>query len=961
MSFTSSIKNNPVSGVGIQLPPLPETPRDRLTNTTDNLKKSTNGYKYEQLTLPADREISLADHVGGPVAEMVKTDSAASGALKESADVFSRAGDMIVRAFNKIKQYDFKKNIGESFSNAKEHIAEAGEHIIRAKNMLKEGLQGLYRKEQSHDLPSKEKLKEALTTVHQECLLSLKEARAAISELSSHMDETNSNSPDLKLKTIEAENKLAEAKAKMHSVLDDTKRFIPEETEKLKDLKELKALAKNIRDSLITELDNAQKGLALVKKELEKSTKPEGGDSLITSQSEKVAEKTEGAVDKVIHPRADIEDPYKDLVEDKDIRSEAEIDKGKASSTQKEAPIKEKSLTDEEKLSLIKQFNDLAIIAKQLKDKQSIPDEGKKQKLVYSQKNGLFEAQDKGIGIGDYRGRSDQAKGTALEVNKLLRSLLKEKCFTVNDEMKLAMLNVNLKTLLGDTFAYHPAIKAEFDQIFNDINAEQQAGFPEKLAMNRTYIDHLLEKHSPLTLENIHESLFEPGQDELQEDFVKGGPWIADNGKKLTGADNLENLMDKMIAVFEGTDVGKKEMALKLLQKLVDREVINPNNGKLQQVFAAVIAGSDGNESIQASAKDIDLTIAQKKEAQAQMLTQTDSIMTYQAIGKEDINVTDKLNEIASGTLEKGEREAFIHQFAHDLTTIDANLFKSIKPSEFHGKAWEKNDKATSPNVLACIDQFNNTSHFFIDQLLQPNLAYGPYIDRKDKSEKIMESAQQRQRLAETFLEMANYMITEQTPRNYTGAMAILSALNNAAISRLAKDPDSGNKDQPANLLTKESQKLYASLSTILDPKNSYQALRDQLRQDQGKTGTASHPFIPVLIMYIGNFTLAADGNPDSNELSGINLEKAKMMANYHTSIESAQRNLSLSQELHMTGLPKALKQSPHDEEVFYNRSMNIRPRSEQADRPKSVLSGVAKAVRSRTFERRKDKIRDKT
>eukprot|EP00051_Salpingoeca_urceolata_P014836 m.189296 g.189296 ORF g.189296 m.189296 type:complete len:1239 (+) comp18204_c0_seq4:592-4308(+) len=257
-------------------------------------------------------------------------------------------------------------------------------------------------------------------------------------------------------------------------------------------------------------------------------------------------------------------------------------------------------------------------------------------------------------------------------------------------------------------------------------------------------------------------------------------------------------------------------------------------------------------------------------------------------------------------------------EVARQLTLIESELYRAIKPSELVGQMWSKEGKeVNAPHVLALIHRFNRVSQWVKRTIVEaPNL-------------------QERTDILCMFLDITQHLLELN---NFNGVMELVSALTSASIKRL--------KFTWADVSSKR-QKMLAECDDLLQSKGSWANVRAALR-------SANPPCLPYFGMYLSDITFIEDGNPDflPDESGGktdlINFGKRRLVAKitgdillyqnqaYCLSKEPAIQHYlttlsSLSEtpiELPVAGASK--KEVNAFEELIYQQSLKLEPRSAQ-------------------------------
>jgi hypothetical protein len=185
-------------------------------------------------------------------------------------------------------------------------------------------------------------------------------------------------------------------------------------------------------------------------------------------------------------------------------------------------------------------------------------------------------------------------------------------------------------------------------------------------------------------------------------------------------------------------------------------------------------------------------------------------------------------------------------EIARQMTLIEEELFRNVRPRELIGLAWTKKDKEKrAPNLLKISARFNAVSDWVKSSIVQ----------EKD--------LKKRTKIFEKFVEIA---VELGKLNNYNACMEITSALESASIFRLKKT----KAKVSAKLLAKYDE-LHASLSR----QQNYKALREAIH-------ASNPPVIPYFGMYQSDLTFIEEGNPDmlkDTDPPLINFHKRRLVA----------------------------------------------------------------------------------
>jgi len=193
-----------------------------------------------------------------------------------------------------------------------------------------------------------------------------------------------------------------------------------------------------------------------------------------------------------------------------------------------------------------------------------------------------------------------------------------------------------------------------------------------------------------------------------------------------------------------------------------------------------------------------------------------------------------------------------VRELALQMTLIDSRYFKQIRLTELVGQAWNKN-KRKAPHVIRFISHTNRVTDWVVSSILSE------------------ESPKQRAKILTNFI---NLLSALKNYRNFSSIMAVISALNSSAISRLKLTH---------NMLNMKHIKMASAFSEMMRSVSSFKAYRTALR-------SSNEPCIPFMGVTLSDLTFLEDGNPDFITDQNFNLHRIR------TQISSASfENLSTS------------------------------------------------------------------
>ncbi|KAH3765984.1 Ras guanine nucleotide exchange factor [Pelomyxa schiedti] len=182
--------------------------------------------------------------------------------------------------------------------------------------------------------------------------------------------------------------------------------------------------------------------------------------------------------------------------------------------------------------------------------------------------------------------------------------------------------------------------------------------------------------------------------------------------------------------------------------------------------------------------------------------------------------------------LAKGEPKSLLdfhpEELARQMSLIEWNIWKRIRPKEFIRNSWTKptlKDKL-APNITAMINESNKRTLWAIAEILR-------HPHEKERA-----------------IAIHRLILTAEASlkiRNFNGLMELVSAMQNSAIHRLKRSW----RHLPAS-----TWEIYDKHCALFEARGNFQIYREAIKQ-------AVPPCIPYLGMILTDLTFANDGNPD--------------------------------------------------------------------------------------------------
>ncbi|KAJ3293067.1 hypothetical protein HK104_004763 [Borealophlyctis nickersoniae] len=251
-----------------------------------------------------------------------------------------------------------------------------------------------------------------------------------------------------------------------------------------------------------------------------------------------------------------------------------------------------------------------------------------------------------------------------------------------------------------------------------------------------------------------------------------------------------------------------------------------------------------------------------------------------------------KLSDLSEETIKLKLTDIEPLELARQITLIEFNLFKAIKPRELLDLAWMKDDKETRAPNITCMSRWSNHMiHWIVSEIVT-----------------VKESSKARAAIFERFVITAQYL---ERLNNYNAVKEVLAALQSSSVYRLKKTKET---------VSNKCMRVYEELTKMTSSELNYKNLR-------AKVHAAEPPVIPFPGVYQGDLVFLDTCQKDKLDGGLVNYSKLQKVTNYVIELQTYQQtHYSLEPIVEIQDYVRNFQVLSDD--LAYNYSLVCEPRS---------------------------------